>query len=65
MNRICSECKQQAVTNCDKCGEPTCRECAQIVVAKPTDLEVMIYHRNRCVPKKFRKKEETKSEVTA
>jgi hypothetical protein len=55
MNRICSECPQLAVTDCDKCGKPTCRECAQIVVAKPTDLEVKIYHKGKCTPKKFRK----------
>ena len=64
MKRICNECKKEAVTICDKCGEPTCRECAQIVVEKPTDVDVKIYHKGKCVPKKFRKAE-SKEEVIA
>ena len=47
----CRDCNKEAVTLCDKCGEPTCRECAQIVVLKPTDVDVQIYHRKKCVPK--------------
>ena len=65
MNRICSECKGQAVTDCDKCEQPTCRKCAQIVVLKPTDVDVKIFHRGKCTPKKYRKKEESKAEVKA
>lgn len=61
----CRDCNKQAVTLCDKCEEPTCRECAQIVVLKPTDVDVQIYHKEKCVPKKFRKKKEDKSGVVA
>lgn len=54
---MCNECRKEAVTSCDKCGELTCRECAQIVVEKPTDVDVKIYHRKKCVPKKYQNKE--------
>lgn len=55
MNKICKECKKEAVTHCDKCSELTCRECSRIVVDKPTDVDVLIYHK-KCVPKKYQKK---------
>jgi CO dehydrogenase/acetyl-CoA synthase gamma subunit (corrinoid Fe-S protein) len=54
MNR-CKECSKEAVTYCDECNEPTCRACARIVVEKQTDVDVKIYHKGKCVPKKFRK----------
>ena len=38
-------------------GMPVCRECAQIVVKKVTDEHVYIYHKETCVPRKYRKKE--------
>lgn len=55
-NVLCAKCSQTSVTKCDHCSKPTCRECSQIVVAKPTDEFVYVYHREgKCVPRKFRK----------
>ena len=53
----CRDCNKEAVTKCDKCAEPTCRKCAQIVVEKPTDVNVKIYNKKKCGPKKYQKKE--------
>tara|TARA_R110000751_G_scaffold73023_1_gene147807 strand:+ start:2403 stop:2588 length:186 start_codon:yes stop_codon:yes gene_type:complete len=47
-------CGKDKVTNCDKCGKATCKGCAQIVVERQTDEEVLIYHTN-CTPIKYRK----------
>ena len=47
-------CGKDKVTNCDKCGKPTCKNCAQIVVEKATDKDVIIYH-TTCTPAKYRK----------
>jgi len=57
----CRDCNKEAVTLCDKCENPTCRECAQIVVEKPTDVDVKIYHKKKCVPKKYQKKMEVEA----
>ena len=54
---MCSTCRQEAVTRCDKCNSPVCRDCLQIVVEKPTDNHVSVYHRETCVPRRHRKKE--------
>ncbi len=51
----CVKCGAPANTECDKCAKPTCRKCSQIVVKKPTDVVVHIYHKGKCTPKKFRK----------
>ncbi len=48
----CRTCSKDGVTDCDHCGMPVCRECAQIVVKKVTDEHVYIYHRETCVPRK-------------
>jgi len=56
--KMCSMCNKEGQTDCDHCGAPVCRECSQIVVKKPTDNHVYIYHRETCVPRKNRKKRE-------
>jgi len=50
-------CGIMGTTQCDsgKCDMGVCRKCAQIVVEKATQLEVSIYHKGKCTPKKFRK----------
>ena len=48
-------CGKNKVTNCDKCGKATCKDCAQIIVERQTDKEVLIYHAKRCTPVKYRK----------
>lgn len=51
----CIKCGAEGNTTCDACEEYTCRKCCQIVVVKPTDIDVYIYHKGKCTPKKFRK----------
>jgi hypothetical protein len=46
-------CGKDKVTNCDKCGKATCKNCARIVVDTPTDENVFIYH-TKCTPSKYR-----------
>ena len=53
----CRTCTKEAVTKCDHCGEGICRDCIQIVVEKPTDNHVSVYHRETCVPRRHRKNE--------
>ncbi len=53
----CRTCSKGGVTDCDHCGMPVCRECSRIVVKKVTDEHVYIYHKETCVPRKYRKKE--------
>lgn len=48
----CSKCrKNDAVTNCDKCSNRTCRECCQLLVVK-NELKIMHIE---CVPKRYAK----------
>tara|TARA_R110001632_G_scaffold4863_2_gene20016 strand:- start:13934 stop:14125 length:192 start_codon:yes stop_codon:yes gene_type:complete len=55
INKQCVKCGKEKVTECDTCDKPTCRACSQIVVNKPTDIDVKIYHKGKCTPSKFRK----------
>tara|TARA_R110000744_G_scaffold45947_3_gene101843 strand:+ start:2606 stop:2794 length:189 start_codon:yes stop_codon:yes gene_type:complete len=48
-------CGKNRTTDCDKCGEATCKDCAQVVVEKSTDANVLVYHSNKCTPVKYRK----------
>ena len=57
---LCIKCGNDAVTNCDNCNKPTCRDCLQLVVMKATDDEVHVFHRGKCVPKRFRRDEDEK-----
>jgi len=47
-------CGGNRVTDCDKCNKSTCYNCSTLVVVKPSDTEVMVYHTG-CKPKKYSK----------
>jgi hypothetical protein len=51
----CRDCNKIGVSNCDGCDLRTCKNCSQIVVLNSTDTNVSLFHRKKCVPKKFRK----------
>lgn len=50
-------CGTDRVTDCDKCGEPTCRDCLQLTVEKASALTVEVYHA-KCVPLRFKRVKE-------
>ena len=52
MDNICSMCKERnAVTDCDKCGERTCRACSRLIII---NNELTVMHK-KCVPKRYLK----------